>query len=191
MINPHSRRRNFLKIGIASFLTAVLSKIPGTATSQTSLEQPKGIVVHAEEGEHILTGRRKAPITIKFSREKNNVDSISFCTEDIVTGRKLRIHKHLYNDEIIFIHKGSGLFTLDEENIEVRTGTVMFIPRGMWHGLENTGSENILMTFGYSPAGFEGFFRDNGTLVGSPPNVRTEEDYAHAREKYGMVYKEQ
>lgn len=176
---------------MASILTAIFAKIPATITSQTSIEQPKGIVVHAEEGEHILTGRRKAPITIKVSKEKNNVDSISFCTEDILPGRKLRIHKHLYNDEIIFIHKGDGLFTLDEENIEVRTGTVMFIPRGMWHGLENTGSENILMTFGYSPAGFEGFFRVNGTLVGAAPNLRTEEDYTLAREKYGMVYKEE
>ena len=56
--------------------------------------------------------------------------------EDMIPGRKMRIHKHLNNDELIFIHKGEGTFTLDEQSIEVKTGTVVFVPRGRmaWTG---------------------------------------------------------
>jgi mannose-6-phosphate isomerase-like protein (cupin superfamily) len=61
---------------------------------------------------------------------------------------------HLNNDELIFIHKGEGEFTLGEQIVAVKTGTVVFVPRGVWHGLQNTGEENLLMVFQYSPAGF-------------------------------------
>jgi mannose-6-phosphate isomerase-like protein (cupin superfamily) len=148
------------------------------------------IVVHEDEGIHILTGRRKAPMNIKISKAKHGVENISFCREDIIPGRKLRIHKHLNNDELIFIHKGEGAFTLDEKTIEVTTGTVIFVPKGTWHGLENTGKENLRMFFQYSPAGFEEYFIENGTLVGMPAKERTEEEYALTEKKYGMVYKD-
>jgi quercetin dioxygenase-like cupin family protein len=88
----------------------------------------------------------------------------------------MRIHKHLYNDELIFIHKGEGTFTLDEQSIVVKTGSVVFVPRGTWHGLDNTGTENLLMVFQYSPAGFEEYFIENGTPLGMPTKVRTEEE---------------
>ena len=62
----------------------------------------------------------------------------------------MRIHKHMNNDELIFIHKGEGALTLDEQSIEVKTGDVAYVPRGTWHGLDNTGQENLLMVFQYS-----------------------------------------
>lgn len=183
-------RRRFLRTGIVGFCTAVFAGLPKISFGKPVSVNDKGIVVHEDEGIRILTGRRKAPMNIKISKAKHGVDNISFCTEDIIPGRKLRIHKHLNNDELIFIHKGEGTFTLDEQSIEVKTGTVVFVPRGVWHGLENTGKENICMVFQYSPAGFEEYFIENGTPVGMPAKERTEEEYAIAEKKYGMVYKE-
>jgi hypothetical protein len=46
------------------------------------------------------------------------------------------------------------------------------------------------MVFQYAPAGFEEYFIENGTPVGMPAKERTEEEYAMAEKKYGMVYKE-
>lgn len=183
-------RRKFLHIGFVGFFTALFASLPKISFGKYVSVNDKGIVVHEEEGIHILTGRRKAPMNIKISKAKHGVDNISFCTEDIIPGRKLRIHKHLNNDELIFINKGEGTLTLDEQSIEVKTGTVIFVPRGVWHGLENTGNENIRMVFQYSPAGFEEYFIENGTPVGMPAKERTEEEYAMTEKKYGMVYKE-
>jgi mannose-6-phosphate isomerase-like protein (cupin superfamily) len=101
----------------------------------------------------------------------------------------MRVHKHLNNDELIFIHRGKGNLTLGDQLIEVETGAVAYIPRGTWHGLDNTGSEELQMIFQYSPAGFEEFFIENGTQVGMPTKERTDEQYAQTAEKYGMVYK--
>lgn len=183
-------RRKFLQAGVAGFCTAVFSSLPRISFARSNSNNDKGIVVREEEGIHILTGRRKVPITIKISKAKHGVDGISFCVEDQSPGRKMRIHKHLNNDELIFIHKGEGTLTLGEESIQVKKGDVVFVPRGIWHGLDNTGQENLLMAFQYSPAGFEEYFIENGTLAGMPTKEKTEEEYAITEKKYGMVYKE-
>ena len=69
--------------------------------------------------------------------------------------------------------KGEGTLTLDEQLVEVKTGDVVFVPRDTWHGLDNTGNENLLMVFQYSPAGFEEYFIENGTPAGMPAKERT------------------
>ena len=119
-------RRKFLHTGIIGFCTAFFSGLPKISFAKTSSNNDKGIVVHEDEGIHILTGRRKVPITIKISKAKHGVDGISFCVEDQSPGRKMRIHKHLNNDELIFIHKGEGTLTLDEQSIDVKTGDCCF-----------------------------------------------------------------
>jgi quercetin dioxygenase-like cupin family protein len=183
-------RRKFLQTGMAAFCAAFFSGLPKIGSARQPVSKDKGLVVHEDEGIHILTGRRKVPITVKISKTKDGINGISFCVEEQTPGKKMRIHKHLNHDELIFIHKGEGTLTLDEEQIKVKTGDVAFVPRDTWHGLDNTGSENLLMVFQYSPAGFEEYFIENGTLVGKQPKERTEEEYAATEKKYGMVYKE-
>ena len=182
-------RRKFLQLGATGLFSTLLTSLPKISFSQPTSNPDKGIVVREDEGIHILT-RRKVPITIKISKAKHGVDGISLCVEDMSPGRKMRVHKHLNNDELIFIHKGEGTLTLDEETIKVKIGDVVFVPRGIWHGLDNTGAENLLMVFQYSPAGFEEYFIENGTPVGMQAKERSEEEYALSAKKYGMVYKD-
>jgi oxalate decarboxylase/phosphoglucose isomerase-like protein (cupin superfamily) len=183
-------RRKFVQTGIVGFFSAVFAGLPKINFARSTPSKHKGIVVRADEGIHILTGRRKVPITIKISKSQHGVDGISFCVEEQNPGRKMRVHKHLNNDEIIFIHKGEGTLTLDEEMIQVRTGDVVFVPRNTWHALDNTGKETLQMVFQYSPAGFEEYFIENGTQMGVTAKEKTEEEYAITEKKYGMVYKE-
>jgi mannose-6-phosphate isomerase-like protein (cupin superfamily) len=182
-------RRKFLQIGFVGFFTAFFANFPKISFAKPASDNDKGIIVREEEGIHILT-RRKVPITIKISKTIHGIENISFSIEDMTPGRKMRVHKHLNNDELIFIHQGEGTLTLGEESIKVKTGDVVFIPRGVWHGLDNTGKENLLMVFQYSPAGFEEYFIENGTPVGKTAKERTKEEYAITEKKYGMVYKD-
>src|SRR5258705_7785046 len=94
-------RRKFLQTGVAGFCTALFAGLPKISFAKSASNNGKGIVVHEDEGIHILTGRRKVPITIKISKTKHGIDGISFCVEDMTPGRKMRIHKHMNNDELI------------------------------------------------------------------------------------------
>lgn len=190
MNNNQKDRRKFVQTGLLGFCAALLTGLPKISFAKITSNKDKGIVVRENEGIHLLTGRRKVPITVKISKAKHGVEGISFCVEDQSPGRKMRIHKHLHNDELIFIHKGKGTLTLEEDKIEVKAGDVVFIPKATWHGLDNTSNESLQMVIQYSPAGFEEYFIENGTLVGMAPKERTAEEYAAAEKKYGMIYKD-
>ena len=189
-MNPiQSHRRKFLQKGLLGFCTALFAGLPKISLGKATSTVDKGFVVHQSEGTHILT-RLKVPITIKISKARQGIDAVSFCIEEQIPGTKMRVHKHLDNDELIFIQQGEGVLTLGDEVINVKTGDVAFVPRGMWHGLDNTGQGNLLMAFQYTPAGFEEYFLENGSLVGEPTKNRTDEQRAASAKKFGMVYKD-
>jgi hypothetical protein len=106
MNNIQQPRRKFLQIGFVGFITTLFAGLPKMIFAQSNTGNTKGIVVHEDEGEHIITGRRKVPMTMKISKKQQGIDNISFSMENVSPGRKMRIHKHLNNDELIFIHKG-------------------------------------------------------------------------------------
>jgi mannose-6-phosphate isomerase-like protein (cupin superfamily) len=189
MKNAENPRRGFLKFGFAGITAALSLGLFKRTFAQSPIRNDEGVVVHEEEGKQIIMGRSKAQMTIKISHADHGIESVSCCTEDIVPGRKLPVHKHLNNDELIFIQSGKGIVTLGEKTMDVKTGTVVFVPRGVWHGVENSGTENIRMVFHYTPAGFEEYFVENGTAFGEPAKTRTREEYAATEKKYGMVYK--
>lgn len=62
-------RRKFLQTGVAGFCTALFAGLPKFSFAKSSADNGKGIIVRNDEGIHILTGRRKVPITIKISKK--------------------------------------------------------------------------------------------------------------------------
>lgn len=179
-------RRNFLQAAVCGILAPAFTAFPElTFANNTNGE---GIVRQPEDGETYFV-RENTPITIKVSKQKDGIGSVSICTEQIPLGGGIPIHKHLHHDEIFFFHKGDGTFILNEAEIPVTTGTTAFVPKGTWHGLKNTGSELLVFAFSFVPSGFEDFFRQIGTLKGTPFKTKTKEETKLIAEKYGMVFK--
>lgn len=179
-------RRQFIGHGSQALLSTLLFPLPALSVGPGDFE---GIVVNEDEGEEVRMRDGSAIVRIKIAKTRG-ARSISFLSESFRPGDRLPVHKHLNEDELIFLHKGSGLFTLGEKQYPIKAGAVALVPRGVWHGLENTGSGNIEMRFGYSPAGFEGFFREVGTPVGQPFRQRTVEERRAIAKKWGMIYKD-
>ena len=97
--------------------------------------------------------------------------------------------KNLWDDEFIFLHRGSGIFTLGEKEVMIKEGAFAFVPKGVWHGLQNTGNINIEMRFGYCPSGMENFFRETAVPVGQPYVRKPFEERKAIAKKYGFVPK--
>jgi mannose-6-phosphate isomerase-like protein (cupin superfamily) len=178
-------RRKFLQHSAGGLLSGLLagSSIPVFA------HQPmiKGVVKQPSEGETYYV-RENTPITILVSKRTDNVTSASLCTEELMPGSGIPIHKHLHNDEFFYFNQGSGIFLLEDKEFEITAGTTAFVPRGTWHGVKNTGNSTIHLTFGFSPAGFEDFFRCIGTIKGTPFQRRTPEESRAIADAYGMVF---
>jgi quercetin dioxygenase-like cupin family protein len=178
-------RRKFIAQGSIGLLYSLILPLPAFSKDFSDLE---GLVVSEDEGEALQMRDGTAIVKIKIAKTQG-ANSIAFLSESFRTGDALPIHKHLNEEELIFLHKGSGLLTLGDKQYQIREGAVALLPQGIWHGLQNTGNENIEMRFGYTPSGFEGFFREVGTPVGQSFIQKTIEERRTIAKKWGMIYK--
>ncbi|HTB25814.1 MAG TPA: cupin domain-containing protein [Puia sp.] len=179
-------RRKFLHLSALGFLSPMM--LPLIKPYIIPEESKKGIVKQPEDGETFFV-RENTPITIQISKKMDSADSISICTEEIQPGAKIATHKHLNEDEYFTFLKGTGSIKIDGLEFPVKPGTSGLVPRATWHSIQNTSSESLIFTFGYSPAGFEDFFRQIGTPKGIPFKAKTAEEILSFAEKYGIVYK--
>jgi quercetin dioxygenase-like cupin family protein len=65
------------------------------------------------------------------------VDDIAVIRERIASGDRIPLHKH-HENEVILI-RGPGRFRLGDQTEAVDDGSVVFIPAGIPHGLDNDG----------------------------------------------------
>ncbi|WP_462252139.1 cupin domain-containing protein [Ferruginibacter sp.] len=179
-------RRNFVEKSSAALISVLL--LPAINSAQTS-SPFKGIVVNEEDGETYLLRNGTTILKIKVAKQLGS-ENISFLSETILPAEGIPVHKHKKEDELIFIHRGSGIFTMGEKEYPVSEGAVAVVPKGTWHGLRNNGTENLEMRFAYTPSGFEGYFREVGTPLGKPFVKRTIEEKRVIAKKWGMTLKE-
>jgi quercetin dioxygenase-like cupin family protein len=178
-------RRQFLQQGSFGFLPLLLP-VSSFSKDASGFE---GIVVNEEEGEAFRLRDGSPVVRIKISKQQGS-HALSFLASSLPPGDVIPVHKHLNEDEFFFIHKGSGLFTLGEKQYAVKEGAIIISPRNVWHGLQNSGTETIEMRFGYTPAGFEGFFKEVGTPVGQPFVAKTMDERRAIAKKWGMIFKD-
>lgn len=187
-----STRKQFIQQSGLGFFSLLL---PDKIFPNQIQDEFKGMVLNEEEGELYqwpdrVTGEGTARVTIKIAKV-NGSHSVSFLSESFKPGDAIKIHKHSNEDELIFLHKGIGILTLGEKEYVIRPGAVALVPKGVWYGLRNTGTENIEMRFAYTPAGFEGYFRELGTPVGQPFIRRSREERIKIGLKYGLIRKDE
>lgn len=178
-------RKNFIKTGSIG-LVGILSSLELFAFGMNEREP---VLVHAAEGETYWIGTRNSPLTIMIAKDRQGNKSMSFCTEEIAPGEAIPVHKHLNEDELIFLQEGEGILTIDDKEFAVKKGSAALIPKGVWHAMKNTGIEKLVMVFSYSPAGFEGYFRELGSPAGTPWQPKTKKEFEKLDKKWGIVYR--
>ena len=181
------KRRDFLKAAVFTGMTPFLPVSQLLAMNR--LPDDEGFVTGEAEQETYLIGPRRAPVTFMVDKKNKGVGAISFCREEMIPGDGIPIHKHLNEEEVIYIQYGTGLFTLGEKEYEVKAGSVAYVPKGVWHGLRNTGTADLRMLFSFTPSGFENYFREIGTRLGEAPKALSGEEWQAIEKKYGIVYK--
>lgn len=88
-----------------------------------------------------------------FTGEDLTVDTYYF-----KPGQILQYHKHPKGDQVFFILKGQGSFYLDngqEQVIEVKEGSIVYVPAGVWHKLEPKNGEMFASQVTKAAAGME------------------------------------
>lgn len=186
---PSYTRRGFIQsVGVIG-LAGLIPASPAQASNGLGLGPDPGLVLGPDEGEVYLIGERQGRVTIKVDKRKKGVETLSLLTEDISPGDGVPVHKHAAEEELVFIERGLGVLTFGDDEHEVAPGNMALVPRGVWHGLRNEGEEVLRMVFGYTPAGFEDYFRAIGVPPGEPWKGLTEEDWARINAEFGITYR--
>ena len=79
------------------------------------------------------------------------------------------LHRHSREDEYSFVLEGRMGALLGDDVVHAEVGELAFKPRGQWHTFWNAGDEPCRILEIISPGGFEHFFDEFATLLGSPP----------------------
>lgn len=146
-----------------------------------------GYVLAAGEGEVI---RRKGnTVTVKVD-PKSGSPQMAMGTQALEPSVGIPVHRHEQEDEVLFVHEGHGVAILGPQKKEVGKGDTVFIPHGVWHGVESSG-EAIELLWIVTPPGLEDFFRETGSPAGAPPKTLTRSQLEDIGRKHGVLFKPQ
>ncbi len=134
-----------------------------------------------------------SPFILKVDRRNGGSQDLVMGYEDIPPGQTITPHRHLLADEIIFVHRGSGVVELGERREQFAAGATIYIPKNVRIAVRNTGAEPISIAFVFSKPGFEELMRLNSVAEGEPMIPLTDAERTRNRElhKWHTVYERQ
>lgn len=72
-------------------------------------------------------------------------EEFSGCLLGFLPGQVLPRHRHEHEHEVFDVLAGTGTMWLDGQSVTAGPGTIIFVPAGVEHGFENTGSDPWLV----------------------------------------------
>jgi mannose-6-phosphate isomerase-like protein (cupin superfamily) len=165
-------------VTLAQAQEQAISNPPTSSTAGMILKESEGeLRVRRPGGNNGVEG---APsFVIKVDRKYGDSPSFFMGMEDIPPGKKIRLHHHPHAEEILFIHRGTGVARLGSRESAVSEGATIYIPRNVSVGLRNTGTEPLSLVFIFSePDGMAGQMRSGSVPEGEKPIPFTPEELA-------------
>ena len=181
----------FITVGLFLAMLAVAiwqpsRKAPAQATPPSAKGAQGGYVLRAGEGEVLQRGKGNT-ITIKVD-PKTGSPNMALGTQALERGAGIPLHRHENEDEVLFVHEGSGAAILGDRRQVVEKADTIYIPHGVWHGVE-TREQGIDLLWVVTPPGLEDFFREVSSTPGSPPRVLTPSQIEDIGRKHGVKFK--
>ena len=129
---------------------------------------PTALVLQENEGERRNRLGGNFPFIIKVDRLNGGSRQLVMGYEDVAPGVVIPPHRHLNADEIVFVHRGSGVAILGQQETPFKEGATIYIPRNTRVSIRNTGSGAMTIAFFFSGPGFEQLLRDLSVREGEP-----------------------
>lgn len=89
------------------------------------------------------------------------------------------LHRHAREDEMWYVVDGHFRFLADGKVLDAPTGSFVFVPRGVAHCFQNTGTGEAKILVMFTPAGMERFFEQRSELPEGPVDPETYQAIAH------------
>lgn len=122
----------------------------------------------------------------------------SFAKFTLGVGGALPVHRHDKTEEIAYILAGQGaVLSLNDSGETIETpiaeGYVWYNPRGVWHGVKNTGDGPLSMVFATIPNdehGLMSFFRRIGVAPGKEGSPISPEALHELGRRHDLIFRD-
>jgi mannose-6-phosphate isomerase-like protein (cupin superfamily) len=139
----------------------------------------QGYVLGAIDGERMFNSSGEVVVKVDPSRSSND---LSLGTQLVPPGVGIPRHVHAHWDEVIYVLDGGGIVTMNDEQVPLRKGATIFVPKGVWHGFENPDTELFILWLAPAPGQAE-FFRAISSRPGEPAKNLSREQVIAIREQ--------
>lgn len=141
--------------------------------SQKSPMAPRPAVIPADGGEKRFLRGGAAPLRLKVDPTNTGSRHMVLGSSDLPPGDAIGLHRHLQEDEIIVITRGTARVQLGKQIVTASAGSTVFIPQGTCIGVANVGADTLSNFFVFSSPGFERALRAVSSAPGEPPKALT------------------
>ncbi len=102
----------------------------------------------------------------------SGANALTFASVEVLPGTGHERHNHPNADEIIYVVEGEATQMLDDRKpIRIAQGACIFVPRGVYHGTENTETSVPKLIVVYVPGGEESVLRNLPDVIMRDPVV--------------------
>jgi mannose-6-phosphate isomerase-like protein (cupin superfamily) len=114
---------------------------------------------------------------IKVDRQHGGSPDFWFGTETLPAGAGIPYHRHLHEDELLYIFSGSARVHVGSLAGDAGPGAIVFIPRNTWVSVQPNGKTPISLLFAFNAPGFDRYMRCEAVASGQIARpVTVEED---------------
>jgi quercetin dioxygenase-like cupin family protein len=180
---------------VAMLVVVCMSPAQSTQAGSTSAAGAKLLLLEKNEGEQRLWRPEPGEVNtggfiLKVTPKSNGSRHLVLVTEDMAPEDTIPTHKHLEQDEIVLIEKGTIHAHVGDQERDLHAGGMVFIPAHTWVSLKNTGTETASIVAIFSAPGFEDHLRCESVPVGEKPTAISQAEENECDRLGHVVYKE-
>ena len=191
-MNSNSVRTTFATIAVMLVAFCVFNTRSAQSSSATlSQTVAKPLLLEKDEGERRIW-REPPPgdFILKVSPKNNGSQHLVMGTEDMHPGDEFPMHKHLGQDEILYIVKGTVHAHVGDQERDVHVGGTVFIPALTWVNVKNAGTDTVSVVFVFSAPGFENYMRCDSVLPNEKVTPLSPEQMKACEHKGDVIYQD-
>jgi quercetin dioxygenase-like cupin family protein len=153
---------------------------PRSVDGTPELSRARPSVIGPAEGERRFLRGGTTPLLIKVDPVTTGSRRMILTTSDLPPGDAIGVHRHLSEDEIILVTRGTAQVQLGKDKYTASAGSTVFIPQGTCIAVANVSQDTFSMAVVFSSPGFERVLREVSSPAGAPPKPLTPEKRAAA-----------
>ncbi len=180
--------RSLFAIAVATVVA--LCVLPTRSAQSSPATQAKPLLLEKNEGERrVWRDPPPGEFVLKVSPKNNGSQHLVMVTEDMAPGDAIPTHKHLGQDEILYIEKGTVHVHLGDDERDLHAGGTAFIPAFTWVNVRNVGTETASIVAVFSAPGFENHMRCESVLPNEKATPLSLEEHEECDHEGHVAYK--